>query len=104
MLPTISNNGCVWPIALPIGRPTPGQFVNETARVRQHIEGWRAVEIGEVGWRAVSFRGGTDPIDIPIEWKVRNPAEWIAATADSIAQREYQFLEQILTQTPRQFH
>jgi hypothetical protein len=94
----------VWPIALPIGRPTPGQFVNETARVRQHTEAWRAVEIGEVDWRPVSFRGGTDPIDIPFEWKVRNPAEWIAATADPIAQREYQLLEQILRQTPRQFH
>jgi hypothetical protein len=36
-------HGEVWPVALPIGRPTASQFVNETARVRQHIESWRAV-------------------------------------------------------------
>ncbi|HEX2656187.1 MAG TPA: Wadjet anti-phage system protein JetD domain-containing protein [Xanthobacteraceae bacterium] len=94
----------VWPISLPIGRPTVSEFSNEPRLVREHVQLWRAVQTGEVKWESVSYRAGGEAVQIPTHWLLRTPAEWVAATADSAAVREHSDLAECLTHAPSAFH
>ncbi|MBM0105832.1 hypothetical protein JM946_13915 [Steroidobacter sp. S1-65] len=93
-----------WPVALSIGKPTPTQFTHHTQEVRNHLQRWRAVSIGHVRWEPVSFRSGSDPVEVPVTWELRMPSEWIAACADSGIQQEYERLGRLVSASDSAFH
>ena len=70
-----------WPVSVPIGRPTPALLTQRTDEVRAHLQRWRAVGVGEVVWEAMSFRGGLDPVQVPVAWRLRGVKEWVAASS-----------------------
>jgi hypothetical protein len=55
-----------WPLFASIGRPSAKQMSNELDAVKQHIENWRRVRIGEVVWEPMSYRATDSPVSIPI--------------------------------------
>jgi hypothetical protein len=94
----------VWPVSLSIGKPTPTQFMRHTDQVRQHLQHWRAVKIGRVVWEPVSFRGASEPVDVPVEWVLSNPSEWVAACDDPSVRQEYERLGQFVASADPSFH
>jgi hypothetical protein len=97
-------NPQAWPISLPIGRPTPQQFARQTREVREHVQRWRQVSVGEIVWESVSFRAASEPVDIPTAWTLRNPSQWVAAIDDPIVERDFRKLMVLLPQVDPQFH
>jgi hypothetical protein len=87
----------VWPVSLPIGKPTPAQFTRQTDLVREHLQRWRAVTIGRVIWETVTFRSGSEPIEVPVRWVLNNPSEWVAACGDPIIVRDYKRLDRLVS-------
>lgn len=85
-----------WPLSLPIGKPTPTQLTHETDTVRAHLQRWRAVTTGEVIFEPMTFRGGAEPVEVPVAWRLRSANEWIAATADPAIQQQYGRLQRLL--------
>jgi hypothetical protein len=93
-----------WPIALSIGKPTATEFVSQGREVREHVQLWRAVKVGEVKWERVSYRSGGDPVEIPTNWILRTPDEWVAATEDRLIELEYHKIASVLAQSEPLFH
>ncbi len=93
-----------WPLRLRIGRPEAKTFVGDTVAVKQHIERWRRVDVGIVHWESVSYRAGSDPVDLPQYWELRNPTEWVRATGDRIIRREFQCLGEAVRHLDPRFH
>lgn len=93
-----------WPLLVSIGRPTATSFTKETARVREHVEQWRAAMAGEVITESVRFRSGAEPVVVPTSWSLASASEWADATCDSVVQAEYAYLSQLLEATPPLFH
>jgi hypothetical protein len=93
-----------WPISLPIGKPTAAAFTTQSREVREHVQQWRAVRVGQVQSATVSYRAGGEPVEIPTAWILRNAAEWAAATGDSAIELEHRILGNVLAQADRQFH
>ncbi|MEP7247468.1 MAG: Wadjet anti-phage system protein JetD domain-containing protein, partial [Gammaproteobacteria bacterium] len=97
-------NPDAWPLSLPVPKPTSVQFSNETSRVREHIRRWRSVSVGRVVWQAVSFRGGSEPVEIPVAWELNTPSEWAVVTADAAIMRRLDRLARLWDTIPAQFH
>lgn len=93
-----------WPLLLPIGKPTPTELTRNTDRVRAHLQRWRSVTIGEIAYEKMTFRGGSDPVEVPVAWRLRSAQEWVAATADPIIQGEYARLRTLLHAVNPIFH
>lgn len=93
-----------WPVSLPIGKPTPAQFMSQTDRVREHLRHWRAVTIGRVIWETVTFRSGSEPIGVPVDWMLSNPSEWVAACGDPVILRDYERLDRLVSAVDPLFH
>lgn len=85
-----------WPLSLPIGKPTPAQLTHETDTVRAHLRSWRSVTTGEVIFEPMTFRGGTEPVEVPVAWRLHSANEWITATADPVIQQQYDRLQRLL--------
>jgi hypothetical protein len=85
-----------WPVLVPIGRPTPALLTQRTDEVRAHLQRWRVVGVGEVVWEAMSFRGGLEPVEVPVAWRLRGVKEWVAATGDPGVGREFERLQRVL--------
>ena len=94
----------VWPIELPIGRPTAAELTHQTDRVREHLQRWRAVVVGQVVWEPVKFRSASEPVNLPVSWRVHRPSEWITATGDPSAHAEFARLERLLEAIEPRFH
>jgi hypothetical protein len=94
----------VWPLTLPIGKPTSAQLTQQTEFVRTHLRLWRSVTVGEVLFEPMTFRGGAEPVEVPVAWRVHSADEWVAATGDSVVQREYARLQRVLRQIDPVFH
>jgi hypothetical protein len=88
-----------WPVSVPIGRPTPALLTQRTDEVRAHLQRWRAVGMGEVVWEAVSFRGGLEPVQVPVVWRLHSLEEWVAATGDQGVERACERLRRVLRET-----
>jgi hypothetical protein len=97
-------NPQAWPISHFIGRPTPHQLASQTREVREHVQRWRQVSVGEVVWESVSFRAASEPVDIPTAWTLCNPSQWVAAIDDPIVERDFRKLTVLLAQVDPQFH
>lgn len=93
-----------WPLILPIGRPSSAFFENHTDQLRLHVQRWRTVAIGEVSWEAVSYRSGSEPVDMPLHWILRSPSEWVTATGEASVGHEYRRLECLVAGTDSRFH
>jgi hypothetical protein len=93
-----------WPVSLSIGKPTPAQFTRHTDRVRAHLQRWRAVKVGRVVWEQARFRGGSEPVDLPVEWVLTSPTDWAMACSDPNIQNEYDRLSRLVSATNSLFH
>lgn len=93
-----------WPICLPIGRPTPSELTQQTDKVREHLRRWRAVTIGRVVWAVVPFRGGSEPVEVPIEWVLASPSEWAFACDDPDIRSEYERLGRLVSAADPSLH
>jgi hypothetical protein len=93
-----------WPVALPIGRPPPTLLAQQTAQVREHIERWRAVTVGEVQWQSIAYRSAAEPVLLPQHWQIRSAEEWVRACGDAQAQFELQRLRYLLDRVDARFH
>lgn len=47
-------------------------------------------------YETTNFRGGAEPVNVPVIWKLRTAAEWVAATGDPDIEREYERLQRLL--------
>lgn len=93
-----------WPLVLSIGRPKPKRMKEDFDAVKRHIEAWRRVKIGEVVWRSINYRATAAPVEIPVQWRLRQPSEWIAAAGDQMIRDEFEMLSQLVEQTDDLFH
>jgi hypothetical protein len=93
-----------WPVALPIGKPTPTQFMRNNDLVREHLRCWRAVTIGRVIWEPGTFRSGSEPIEVPVKWVLSNPSEWAAACGDPLILEDYERLGRLVSAVDPIFH
>ena len=85
-----------WPVSLSIGKPSATEFTHHTAEVREHLKRWRAVGIGRVVWELVAFRGGSEPIEVPVQWVLGSPSEWAAACNEPDVRKEFERLGRLV--------
>lgn len=93
-----------WPVELPIGRPGAAQFENNPARVRQHIEHWRQVKVGQVEWGEQKYRNADEAVSLPLRWRLHRPSEWVQACADVQVADGYALLSRLIAQIDPLFH
>jgi hypothetical protein len=93
-----------WPIALGIGRPTAAELTHQIDRVRDHLQLWRAVDVGHVVWEPVNFRSASEPVVVPVSWRLHRPSEWAAATGDPSVDEELARLQRLLGTIDPRFH
>ncbi|MBL3590715.1 MAG: hypothetical protein JMN24_13080 [gamma proteobacterium endosymbiont of Lamellibrachia anaximandri] len=94
----------VWPLRLPIGKPSPAQINNEISAVRKHIELWRNVTTGAIDWQLVNYRSTAEAVQLPLNWVLHSTDEWIDAMANETIRQEYLLLSTILAGTDPLFH
>lgn len=88
-----------WPWSLTIGMPDSAVFTNNSPALREHLENWRHIGRdgpGRVQWNSKKYRSGASPIDLPTQWILDKPSDWIAATHSSLVAQEYALLQQVL--------
>ena len=93
-----------WPIELSIGRPSPGLLAENPANVREHLQRWRSVRVGEVRWESSAYRAAAGAVEIPRYWLLRSPSEWIEGCNDKDITREYRNLADIVAAIDPLFH
>ena len=93
-----------WPLRLPIGKPSGGAVRNRIDQVRQHLQRWRKQTVGQVLWQSARFQSTSEPIDIPTEWCLNTPSEWVRATGNNEIKREYQILSQLASALDPRYH
>lgn len=93
-----------FPVVLSIGKPSPRMIRNDLDRVKRHVESWRRLNVGEVRWESVQYRATAEPVDIPTQWLIRRPTEWIDASADATMRREFEFLSELVVNSDNCFH
>lgn len=93
-----------WPVVLSIGKPSPQTMRNDLDAVKRHVGTWRQVKIGEVRWEPVRYRAAAEPVDIPVQWIIRRPTEWIAAAADSTMRQQFNYLSELVAKSNPCFH
>ncbi|MCB2385031.1 DUF3322 domain-containing protein [Thalassolituus alkanivorans] len=98
----LSSSG--WPIELNIGKPTAQMAVKNTAKVRHHIERWRSIQVGEVISTEVKYRDFSEPVVVPVFWRLRQPSEWISAINDPEITAEFQKLSHIISAADPEYH
>lgn len=96
--------GEAWPIDISIGLPSANDLVSRLDEVKQHVEQWRAVSIGEVLWSERSYRAAATAIRLPTHWRMECPGEWARACGDRQVASEFEFLSKIISQTDPTFH
>lgn len=93
-----------WPIVVSVGRPSPRMLSTDINAVKRHVAAWRQVQIGKVVWKAVRYRATADAVEIPTQWVLQKPSEWLDACADAAMRREFESLATIAGKTDSQFH
>ena len=93
-----------WPVVVSIGRPSPRMLSTDIDAVKRHVSAWRQVRIGKVLWKAVRYRATADAVEIPTQWVLQKPSEWLDACADAAMRQEFESLATIAWQTDSQFH
>ena len=93
-----------WPVVLSIGKPSPQAMRNDLDAVKQHVETWRQVRLGEVRWEPVQYRAAAEPVDVPVQWVIQRPTEWVAVAADSTMRQQFEFLSELVANSDGCFH
>lgn len=93
-----------WPLVLLIGKPKPRDLQDDLDAVKRHVESWRSVGIGKVTWEPVQYRATADPVELPTQWIIRRPTEWIAAVADRSVGDEFDYLSDLVANCDASFH
>jgi hypothetical protein len=93
-----------WPLELAIGKPDAKQFANESAHVLQHIQSWREVSVGEVGWVQQKYRDAGEAVSIPRYWRLNKPSEWVQATGNAQVASDYSLLSRLVVKADPLFH
>lgn len=93
-----------WPITLSIGRPSARKMSNDLDTVKQHVDAWRKVSIGDVKWQPVQYRATQEPVEIPVQWCLQKPSDWIAACSDHTIKREFDAMCELVASTDSRFH
>lgn len=93
-----------WPLVASIGRPTPNLVASDLGAIKRHVEDWRSVNIGEVSWEAIQYRSTASPIEVPVQWRIRNPTEWVTACGDRSIRAEFEAISTFLKLTEPCFH
>lgn len=94
----------VWPLQLSIGRPTAQELVSQTATVREHVARWRSVQVGDIDWQPVCYRGAAEAVELPLHWRIRSLREWAEASGDEDMCREQRQLDVLLAGVDAGFH
>jgi len=93
-----------WPIVVSIGRPSPRKLTVDLDGVKRHISAWSQVRVGKVVWEAVRYRATGDPVDIPTQWRLRKPSEWLEACADVAMRQEFETMATLVERADTAFH
>ena len=93
-----------WPIELSIGRPDPELLRNDPTAVRDHLQRWRAVKVGEVAWVSSAYRATSEALEIPKFWRIHSPSQWVEACDDKSVSSEYRRLGRIVNAVDPIFH
>ncbi len=93
-----------WPVVLPIGKPSAQEFALRNVEVSRHVQRWRQMTVGRVIFQSVSYRAGSEPVEIPLQWVLHSPTEWVAATDDAQVAQEYRILERLVETIDAGFH
>ncbi len=93
-----------WPVSLSIGKPSTAEFTQRTTDVREHLKRWRAVGVGRVLWESVTYRGGSEPVDVPVQWVLDSPSEWSAACDQPAVRKEFERLGRLVAAADPVFH
>ena len=93
-----------WPVSLPIGKPSAAEFTQRTTDVREHLKLWRAVGVGRVLWEPVTFRGGSEPVEVPVLWVLDSPSEWSEACDQPTIRNEFERLSRLVAGADPVFH
>lgn len=93
-----------WPLTLSIGKPTGTVVRDQVGQVREHLQQWREVTIGQVQWQPVRFQSTSEAINIPTHWMLESPSQWVQATGSSEIKREYGTLNRLASALDPRFH
>ncbi len=93
-----------WPVIVSIGKPKPKHMASELDAVKHHIEQWRRVKIGAVLWEAIPYRATSGAVEVPVQWKIRQPTEWIEACADRRVRGEFEAMTVFAQSADPLFH
>lgn len=97
-------NADAWPLTLSIGKPSASTMETRTAAVAEHVQRWRALDIGEVDFKPVNYRATGSAVELPLTWRLASPEQWLAACGERRAQTEYALLARILEHVDPGFH
>lgn len=93
-----------WPLKVSIGKPTGAAVKQQINQVRQHLQRWRGVAVGQVEWQAVRYQSSSEPINIPTTWILATPSEWVHATGVREIRKEYETLNRLAAAMDPRFH
>ncbi len=93
-----------WPVALPIGKPTAQMVRNDLDRVKRHVQAWRSVTVGHVQWKPVKYQAAAEPVDIPVQWIIQQPTQWVTIAADAVMREEFAYLSELVANSDPLFH
>jgi len=108
-----ARDGAAWPLRLAIGTPDAGQFNDDSAALRQHLQQWRAVaeqDPGSVLYSERRYRSASAPLAVPTHWLLARPSDCAAAMArhggseGAQAAASQQALAELLAQVDASFH
>lgn len=93
-----------WPVIISIGRPSPRALSSDLDAVKCHVSVWRQIRVGEVVWEAVHYRATSAPVEVPSQWRIRTPSEWVDACNDAVIRQEFHAMATFVEQTDPAFH
>lgn len=96
--------GDSWPVRLSIGKPAPSAVTNRPGEIRNRIQAWRDVCIGQVIWQSVRYRSLAEELSVPVTWELDKPSEWIDATGERGIRNEFERLSRITGNIDSLFH
>jgi len=93
-----------WPIILSIGKPKPSVMRDDLDRVKRHVEDWRKTTVGEVAWEAVQYRATDEPVEVPMQWRIHRPTDWVSICTDATIRNEFDALSAFVGEADSCFH
>ncbi|MEI6527925.1 MAG: DUF3322 domain-containing protein, partial [Planctomycetota bacterium] len=93
-----------WPVTLWIGKPSSRKIRDELDAVKRHLDAWRNIAVGQVLWEDVVSRHASQPVSVPVAWRLSKPSEWIEGISDARIRTEFRDMGQIVQESDAIFH